>query len=159
YAWIQRFNEHGLDGLQERPRKGRPPTYTAQQRAEVVAAALTDPKGLGLPFGCWTLDRLEALLHEQEGIAIKRSRIDEGLTGGGRGGRDEEPGLGERVAPDSAERGGRWGGSTRPRRRARSSSASTRWGRCRPRATPGNSPSAPDRGATPRGAPPPGGPG
>src|SRR5262245_40877537 len=159
YAWIRRFNEHGLDGLQERPRKGRPPTYTAQQRAEVVAAALTDPKGLGLPFGCWTLDRLEAFLNEQEGIAIKRSRIDEVLTEEGLRWRHQETWFGERVDPDFAAKRGRSSGSTPPRRRARSSSASTRWGRCRPRATPGNSPSAPDRGATPRGAPPPGGPG
>src|SRR5688572_13582851 len=49
YAWVRRFNDHGLAGLQERPRAGRPPTYTAEQRAEVVAAALTAPKELGLP--------------------------------------------------------------------------------------------------------------
>src|SRR4051812_33403181 len=64
YTWIHRFNEQGLHGLEDRPRAGRPHTYTAEQRAELIAAALTDPKGLGLPFGCWTLDRLRAYLHE-----------------------------------------------------------------------------------------------
>src|SRR3954469_19997879 len=48
YTWIRRFNDRGLGGLEDRPRAGRPPTYTPEQRAEVVAAALTDPKGLGL---------------------------------------------------------------------------------------------------------------
>src|SRR5947209_4653204 len=58
YTWIHRFNEQGLAGLADRHRSGRPHTYSDEQRAEVIAAALTDPKDLGLPFGCWTLDRL-----------------------------------------------------------------------------------------------------
>src|SRR4051794_21747192 len=50
YTWIQRFQEQGLHGLEDRPRSGRPHTYTAELRAEVIAAAVTDPKSLGLPF-------------------------------------------------------------------------------------------------------------
>src|SRR3954447_22051406 len=38
YTRIRRFNDRGLGGLDDRPRAGRPPTYTAEQRAEVVAA-------------------------------------------------------------------------------------------------------------------------
>src|SRR5688500_11548240 len=56
YTWIHRCNERGLGGLGDRPRTGRPHTFTAEQRAEVIAAALTAPEGLGLSFGCWTLD-------------------------------------------------------------------------------------------------------
>src|SRR5258706_12205794 len=59
YAWIRRFNDQGVRGLEERPRSGRPHTYTPEQRAEVIATALTDPKTLGLPFAAWTLDRLQ----------------------------------------------------------------------------------------------------
>src|SRR5512142_119644 len=77
YAWIRRFNDQGLPGLAERPRSGRPHTYTVEQRAEVLATALTDPQGLGLPFGCWAVGRLQALPNEQKGNPIKRSRIDE----------------------------------------------------------------------------------
>lgn len=158
YAWIRRFNEWGLAGLQERPRAGRPPTYTAEQRAEVIAAALTAPEDLGLPFGCWTLDRLEAYLNEHKGIPIKRSRIDEVLTEEGLRWRHQETWFGERVDPDFAAKRGRSRRSTPPRRRARSSSASTRWGPSRPRASPGQSRSAPGPGTTPRAASPPGGP-
>ena len=75
--WVKRFNEEGLDGLRDKPRAGRPATYTAEQVAEVVAASLTNPQDLDLPFGTWTLDRLAAYLNEQKGIPIKRSRIDE----------------------------------------------------------------------------------
>src|SRR5262245_35496327 len=48
---LHRFNAQGLAGLADGRRSGRPPTYTADQRAEVVAAALTRPDALGLPFG------------------------------------------------------------------------------------------------------------
>src|SRR5688572_4601825 len=63
--WIKRFNAAGLAGLEDRPRAGRPATYTAEQVGQVLAAAVTDPQALGLPFGCWTLDRLTAYLHER----------------------------------------------------------------------------------------------
>ncbi|MBV8076826.1 MAG: helix-turn-helix domain-containing protein [Planctomycetaceae bacterium] len=118
-----------------RPRAGRPHTYTAEQRAEVIATALTDPKDLGLPFGCWTLDRLRAYLNEQKGIGIKRSRISEILVDEGLKWRHQETWFGARVDPDFAEKRGSSSGSTRTRRRVASSSASTRWDRSRPRAS------------------------
>jgi transposase len=136
YAWAARFNHSGLPGLLDRHRPGRPPTYTAEQRAEVLAAALTKPEELDLPFGCWTLDRLQDYLNEHKGIAIKRSRIDEILLDEGLRWRKQETWFGERVDPDFAEKRGRSRSSTRHRRREASSSASTRWGRSRPRASP-----------------------
>jgi transposase len=60
YEWLHRFNAEGLKGLTDPPRPGRRPTYTPEQRAEVIAAALTDPQALGLSFASWTLDRLQA---------------------------------------------------------------------------------------------------
>ena len=81
--WLKRFNQHGLDGLEDQPRSGRPATYTAEEIGAVIEAALTKPEALGLPFGCWTLDRLTAHLNEARGIAIKRSRIDELLIAEG----------------------------------------------------------------------------
>src|SRR4051795_9096316 len=135
YTWIHRFNDRGLGGLEDRPRAGRPHTSTAEQRAEVSAAALTDPKRLDLPFGCWTLDRLRAYLNEQKGIPIKRSRIGEILVDEGLKWRHQETWFGERVDPDFAEKRGSSSGSTPTRRRAASSSASTRWGRRAPRAS------------------------
>ena len=66
--WRKRFNGQGLDGLADRPRAGRTPTYSPEQVAEVIAAALTKPAALGPPFAAWTLDRLVAYLAEQKGI-------------------------------------------------------------------------------------------
>ena len=113
--WIKRFNRCGVAGLEDRPRAGRPPTYTAEQVAKVVATALTDPKSLDLPFASWTLDRLAAYLNEQKGIAIKRSRIDEILVHEGLRWRRHETWFGERVDPAFAEKRGRSRRST-PRR-------------------------------------------
>jgi transposase len=96
-AWVHRFNEGGLAALEDRPRSGRPHTYDADQRAAVLAAALTDPKDLGLPFGSWTLDRLRDYLNERRGISIKRSRIDELLRAEGLRWRHQETWFGERV--------------------------------------------------------------
>src|SRR5438093_7313563 len=39
----RRFAESGVEGLQERPRSGRPPTITARKRAEIVALTLKPP--------------------------------------------------------------------------------------------------------------------
>jgi transposase len=77
--WLRRFNRDGLNGLDDLPRSGRPPIYTDEQRAEVIAVALCDPQALDLPFASWTLDRLQVYLNEAKQIAIKRSRIDEML--------------------------------------------------------------------------------
>ena len=76
--WLRRFNERGLPGLEEEVRSGRPPTYTAEERSAVIAAALSRPADLGLPFASWTLERLVAYLGEK-GIGMKRSRVGEVL--------------------------------------------------------------------------------
>ena len=39
----RRFAEHGVTGLHDRPRSGRPPTITARKRAQIVALTLKPP--------------------------------------------------------------------------------------------------------------------
>ena len=133
YEWLHRFNAEGLTGLTDHPRPGRPPTYTADQRAEVVAAALTKPEDLGLPFASWTLDRLQAYLSEHKGIGIRRTRIDEILIAEGLRWRKQETWFGQKVDPEFAAKRGRSNRSTRARPKGRPSSASTRWDRKPPR--------------------------
>jgi transposase len=117
-GWIHRFHAAGLGGLEDRSRSGRPPTYSPEQVATVIATALTDPKTLGLPFASWTLDRLAAHLSEHQGIAVKRSRIDEILLAEGLRWRKHETWFGERVDPAFAEKRGVSKPSTRRRQRA-----------------------------------------
>jgi transposase len=116
--WVKRFNAQGVDGLHDRPRAGRPPTYPAEAVGEVIAAALTKPPELGLPFGSWTLDRLAAYLHEQRGIAMQRSRINELLIAEGLRWRTQETWFGDRVDPDFARKRGRSSRSIRSRLQA-----------------------------------------
>jgi transposase len=97
-TWLKRFNGAGVDGLQDAPRSGRPATYTPEQVGEVIATALTNPQELELPFGCWTLDRLEAFLNEERQLPIKRSRIDELLIAEGLRWRAQETWFGERAS-------------------------------------------------------------
>ena len=115
--WLKRFNRQGLAGVQEAPRSGRPATYTPEPVSEVIATSLAKPQGLGMPFACWTLDRLAAYLQEVKGIPIKRSRIDELLLREGWRRRTQETWFGERVDPAFAENRGSSRRST-PRRRA-----------------------------------------
>src|ERR671917_265620 len=114
--WLKRFNERGLSGLEEEMRSGRPPTYSAEERSAVIAAALSRPAELGLPFASWTLDRLVAYLGEQ-GIGMRRSRVSEVLLAEGLKWRQEgstytSNGFGARVDPAFAEKRGPSSSST-----------------------------------------------
>lgn len=116
-VWLKRFNAEGLDGLRDRPRAGRPATYTPEQAGTVIESALTSPETLGLPFASWTLDRLAAYLWEQRAIPIKRSRLSEILVAEGLRWRTQETWFGERVDPAFAEKRGRSSASTPSRLR------------------------------------------
>jgi transposase len=104
--WLGRFNAQGLSGLQDSPRSGRPPRYSAEQVGQLIELALTDPDTLDLPFGCWTLDRLQYYANEVLGIPIKRARIGELLLAEGLRWRSQETWFGERVDPEFAEKRG-----------------------------------------------------
>ena len=140
--WVRRFNEEGMPGLADRPRSGRPVTYSTEQVAQVLATAVTDPQRLGLPFGCWTLDRLTTYLHERPAEAggplpISRSQLDRLLAGEGLRWRKEETWFGERVDPQFAEKRGPSSASAPRRRRPVWWSTSMKWGRRAPKAIPG----------------------
>lgn len=101
--WLKRFNAQGLAGLQDKPRPGKPPAYTPEERSEVIVTALTDPQELGQPFGCWTLDRLQVYLNAHKQIGIKRSRIDELLIAEGLRWRQQETWFSEKATLQPSE--------------------------------------------------------
>jgi transposase len=104
--WLKRFNAHGLAGLADAPRPGPPRTYTPEQVSALIAAVLTPPQTLGLPFANWTLDRLVAYLSEQHGIPMKRRRVDEILIAEGIRWHTQETWFGERLDPAFAAKRG-----------------------------------------------------
>jgi transposase len=57
-AWRGRFAEHGLRGLMDRPRSGRPRRFTAVQVAEVKSLACQLPAATGVPLSLWSAPEL-----------------------------------------------------------------------------------------------------
>src|SRR5712692_6540704 len=103
---LHRFNEQGLQGLEEAPRSGRPVTYTPEEVSNIIQTALSRPQELGEPYATWTLDRLVDYLHRVKGIRMKRSRISEFFIQEGLSWRHDESWFGERVDPDFARKRG-----------------------------------------------------
>ena len=73
--WVKRFNEDGLDGLEDRPRPGRKPVHSQEVRSELINLALQKPRSLGYPFELWTLERLQTAFKERQGVHLSDSTI------------------------------------------------------------------------------------
>jgi transposase len=58
--WRRRFCQHGIDGLKDRPRSGRPDRFTAVQVAEVKALACSPPQHSDVPLARWSTAELAA---------------------------------------------------------------------------------------------------
>ena len=56
--WRRRFHDEGMSGLVDRPRSGRPRTFTPTQVAQVKALACTPPEQSGLPLSRWSVTEL-----------------------------------------------------------------------------------------------------
>lgn len=53
--WRQRFLKSGMDGLKDKPRSGKKPTITAEQKAMVIQLSCEKPKG---GYTNWSQDRI-----------------------------------------------------------------------------------------------------
>lgn len=73
--WVHRFNEQGLEGLDDEHRGGRPPEHDEAVKSRLISLALQKPSSLGQPFALWTLDRLQEAFLEQTGIHLATSTI------------------------------------------------------------------------------------
>jgi transposase len=63
--WLQRFQRHGILGLQMARRPSRPLVFTTELRAAIVRHALMDPKELGHSRPRWSLRTLRNALIRQ----------------------------------------------------------------------------------------------
>jgi len=77
---IRRFNDEGLAGLPDKPRKGRPPKKTDRYVALLTEAVQANPRDLGYPFSAWTLERLREHLARQTRIVLSPSRLSQVLA-------------------------------------------------------------------------------
>ena len=71
--WRSRFAEHGLAGLVDQPRSGKPPTIDESVRDEILAATLTEPPSeLGITH--WS-SRLLATWLRRQGTRVSHASI------------------------------------------------------------------------------------
>jgi transposase len=75
YAWHKRWREHGIAGLRNGKRTGRPAKADRAYVQELERLLDTDPHSLGLPFTIWTINRLRLYLAEQTGILLSYTRF------------------------------------------------------------------------------------
>lgn len=72
--WIDRFNNEGIDGLETKPRLGRPKVYTEEDEQEVIKLINIRPVDLGLHFTTWDISKLQRYLNGK-GITMGWSTI------------------------------------------------------------------------------------
>jgi transposase len=65
--WVIRDNEHGLDGLVDQPRDGRPPKLDAGEQVALVELVLAGPDPEASGISAFTRDDLVAICQERFG--------------------------------------------------------------------------------------------
>ena len=78
--WRRRFAAARLPGLKDAPRSGRPPVFTAADRAEVIALACALPAESGVPLSTWSCPELARELATRCQIAVSASTIRRWLS-------------------------------------------------------------------------------
>jgi transposase len=79
--WRRRFAEGRLAGLKDAPRSGRPPAFTAADRAEVIALACALPAESGVPLSRWSGPDLARELVARCQVTVSASTIGRWLAG------------------------------------------------------------------------------
>ena len=79
--WRRRFAAGRLGGLKDAPRSGRPPAFTATDRAEVIALACALPAESGVPLSKWSCPELARELAARCQIAASASTVRRWLAG------------------------------------------------------------------------------
>jgi transposase len=78
--WRRRFAAAGLAGLKDAPRSGRPPVFTAADRAEAVVLACALPAESGVPLSRWSCPDLARELAVRCQIVASASTIGRWLA-------------------------------------------------------------------------------
>ncbi len=73
--WVIRYNEHGLDGLVDQPRDGRPPKLDAQEKAALVELVLAGPDPEVSGISAFTRDDLVAICQERFGKSLHAASL------------------------------------------------------------------------------------
>lgn len=69
--WIQRLNQNGVQGLEERPRPGRPVRLAESIQMQLESALTCDPRECGLSRNRWDGVSVVEYLQRQHGVKLK----------------------------------------------------------------------------------------
>lgn len=76
YKWLNRFDRHGLDGLKDQPRSGRPPLMS-EKKILMIKQELSENQ-----FG-WEAKQVMDLIHKKTGVRYHEVHIYRLLHKGG----------------------------------------------------------------------------
>ena len=66
--WLARYQEHGVEGLLEGQRSGRPAQLTSEQRQQLGDILDSGPVAYGLDTGVWTSPMIAWVLEQEFGV-------------------------------------------------------------------------------------------
>ena len=61
YKWLNRFDKHGLDGLKDQPRSGRPPLISEKEMLKIRQEIIENPSG-------WEAKQVMDLIQKKTGV-------------------------------------------------------------------------------------------
>src|SRR5260370_41432272 len=67
--WLARYQAHGIEGLLEGYRSGRPPQLTSEQLQQLGDILDSGPVAYGLDNGVWTSPMISWVIEEEFGVA------------------------------------------------------------------------------------------
>lgn len=73
--WLARYEQHGIEGLLEGQRSGRPPELSAAQRQQLGDILDSGPVAYGLDCGVWTSPMIAWLIEEEFGVAYHPGHV------------------------------------------------------------------------------------
>jgi transposase len=73
--WLSLYQRHGVDGLLEGYRSGRPASLTAEQRSHLGDILESGPVAYGLDTGIWTSPMLAWVIAEEFGITYHPGHV------------------------------------------------------------------------------------
>jgi transposase len=79
--WKQQMKQrrHGLAGLKNLPRSGRPPRLTAQQWRQVLRQLKRGAQAFGYETERWTLGRIQQLIKQEYGVTYNANYLGDKL--------------------------------------------------------------------------------
>lgn len=73
--WVHQYNRHGVDGLKDRERQGRPSRLNEEQLRSLSGALSDTPEHHGFSSGTWTGAMVIEHIKRQWGVEYKRANI------------------------------------------------------------------------------------